>query len=96
MSLFGRPLRRPTSRSAEIARERLRIVIAQEHADQRSPDYLPLLQERILTLVNEYLPVERDRVETRLVRGSEVSTLEINVELPSAEVRTLLEKARGP
>ena len=81
MTLFGF-LRRPkTASSAETAKERLQILLAHERQDRSGPEYLPLLQKDILTAVKKYVQVANDKVQIKLQRGAEVSTLEIDIEL---------------
>ena len=58
--------------SAPVARERL----------------LAVLREEILAAIAKHVSVDHDNVVVRMDRGSNVSTLEIDVELPnSAEAR---------
>ena len=80
---------------AETAKERLQILLAHERVDTGGPDYLPLLQKEILEVVKKYLPVavDRDKVEVKLERGADVSTLEVNIELPGA---TALNRSKPP
>ena len=73
--------------SAQTAKERLQILLAHERIDRSGPDYLPLLQRDILDVIKRYVRVDRDSVDIKLERGDELSTLEINIELPGA--RTL-------
>jgi cell division topological specificity factor len=80
-SFFRRP-RQATS--AETAKERLQILLAHERTDRSSPDYLPLLQRDILDVIKRYVRIDGDRVDIKLERGDEISTLEINIELPGA------------
>lgn len=80
-SFFRRP--RPAS-SAQTAKERLQILLAHERTDRSSPDYLPLLQRDILDVIKRYVRIDGDRVDIKLERGDEISTLEINIELPGA------------
>jgi cell division topological specificity factor len=81
MSLFGF-LRRPKpASSAETAKERLQILLAHERQDRSGPEYLPLLQKDILAAVKKYVQVANDKVQIKLQRGAEVSTLEIDIEL---------------
>jgi cell division topological specificity factor len=68
--------------SAETAKERLQILLAHERQDRSGPDFLPLLQKDILELVKKYVQVASDKVEVKLQRGAEISTLEIDIELP--------------
>jgi cell division topological specificity factor len=85
MTLFGF-LRRPkTANSAETAKERLQILLAHERQDRSSPDYLPLLQKDILEAVKKYVQVAGDKVQIKLQRGAEMSTLEIDIELPGPQ-----------
>ena len=82
-SFFRRP--RPAS-SAQTAKERLQILLAHERTDRSSPDYLPLLQRDIIEVIKRYVRIDGDRVEVKLDRGDEISTLEINIELPGARM----------
>lgn len=68
--------------SAPQARERLQILLAHERAGRDSPDYLPALQRELLEVVKKYVQIDDDKVQVQLDRGAEVSTLEVNVELP--------------
>jgi cell division topological specificity factor len=78
-------LRRPRQgNSAEAAKERLQILLSHERTDRSSPEYLPMLQRDILEVIERYMRVGGDSVDIKLERGEELSTLEINVELPGA------------
>ena len=82
--MFGFFRRPRQATSAETAKERLQILLAHERTDRSSPDYLPLLQSDILEVIKRYLRVDGDRVDIKLERGDEISTLEISIELPGA------------
>jgi cell division topological specificity factor len=71
--------------SADTAKERLQILLSHERVDRSAPDFLPLLQRDILEVVKKYMRVERDDVDVKLERGPDLSTLEINIELPGAQ-----------
>lgn len=76
-------LRRPRqASSAESAKERLQILLSHERTDRSSPEYLPMLQRDILEVIQRYMRVGDDGVDIKLERGDELSTLEINIELP--------------
>jgi len=86
MNLLGFLLRRPAAASsAETAKERLQILLAHERQDRSRPDYLPLLQKDILEAVKKYVQVASDKVQIKLQRGAEISTLEIDIELPGPQ-----------
>jgi cell division topological specificity factor len=78
-------LRRPRQdNSADAAKERLQILLSHERTDRSSPEFLPMLQRDILEVIERYMRVGGDSVDIKLERGDELSTLEINVELPGA------------
>ncbi|MGH8112015.1 MAG: cell division topological specificity factor MinE [Rhodanobacteraceae bacterium] len=78
---FLRP--RPKN-TANIARERLRIIVAQERATRGGPDYLPLLRNELLEVIRKYVHVDPDAVQVNLERGSDGEVLELSVALPEA------------
>jgi cell division topological specificity factor len=69
--------------SAHQAKERLQIVMAHERASRDGPDFLPLLQQELLAVIAKYVDVDQNKVEVKLDRVKDVSTLEVNIELPS-------------
>ena len=70
--------------SAPVARERLQILLAHERSRRGQPDLLAILREEILAAIAKHVAVDQDCVVVRMDRGSTVSTLEIDVELPNA------------
>lgn len=82
---FLRP--RPKN-TANIARERLRIIVAQERATRGGPDYLPLLRNELLEVIRKYVSVDPDAVQVNLERGSDGEVLELSVTLPEAKPAT--------
>ena len=79
LNFFRRP-RNVTS--ADSAKERLQILLSHERTDRSSPEYLPMLQRDILEVIQRYMRVGDEGVDIKLKRGEELSTLEINIELP--------------
>lgn len=84
MSIFSffRSAPRP---SAVQAKERLQIVMAHERAGRTGPDYLPMLQQELLAVIAKYIDIDQNKVEVKLDRGGDCSTLELNIELPARE-----------
>ncbi len=81
MSLMN--LFKPRS-SAPVARERLQILLSHERGIVGGqPDLVSALREEILAVVARHVAVERDMVQIRMDRGEGVSTLEIEVEIPT-------------
>lgn len=75
----------PTSTpTAEVARERLQILLAHERGQVGGkPDLLVRLREEILAVVNRHVTLDPDKVVVRMDRGKHVSTLEVDIELPN-------------
>ena len=69
--------------SAPVARERLQILLAHERAAIGGQDLVAVLKEEILAVIAKHVPVERDKVQIKVDRGRDISTLEIGVEMPS-------------
>ena len=73
--------------SAPVARERLQILLAHERGIVGgNSDLVAQLREEILAVVGKHLSIERDNVQVKMNRGADLSTLEIEVELPGPEV----------
>lgn len=70
-------------KSAPVARERLQILLAHERAVRGRPDLLNILREEILQVVGKHVAVENERVQVKMNRGPDVSTLEIDIEIPN-------------
>lgn len=68
--------------TASIAKERLRIIVAQERSQLGGPDYLPLLQRELLEVIRKYVSVDNEAVKVDLVKEGEHDVLDISVALP--------------
>ncbi|HLI10368.1 MAG TPA: cell division topological specificity factor MinE [Alphaproteobacteria bacterium] len=85
MTLFGFFRRAQAPSSAQTAKERLQILLAHERQDRSGPDYLPMLQKEILEVIKKYVQVTSEKVAVKLERGADMSTLEIDIELPGPQ-----------
>ena len=68
--------------TAETAKNRLQIIIAQERSSRGAPDYLPLLRRELLEVIRKYVNVDVDAVKVDLVKEGEHDVLDISVSLP--------------
>lgn len=73
--------RKPKTTSAQIAKERLQIVISHERAARGSPDYLPRLKQDILEVIRRYHAIADEQVELRVDKDGGREILELNVTL---------------
>ena len=68
--------------TAETAKNRLQIIIAQERSTRGGPDYLPLLQRELLEVIKKYVNIDADAVRVDLVKDGDNDVLDISVALP--------------
>jgi cell division topological specificity factor len=68
--------------SAQVAKERLRIIVAQERGARGGPDYLPLLRRELLEVIRKYVNVDPEAVAINLERDQGHEVLELTVALP--------------
>jgi cell division topological specificity factor len=69
--------------SAPVARERLQILLAHERSLRGQPDLLGILREEILAVISRHVTLDPEKVVVRMDRGKNVSTLEVDIELPN-------------
>ena len=72
---------RPKKPTANIAKERLRIIVAQERSTRGGADYLPVLRRELLEVIRKYVSVDLDAVKVDLVRDGDQEVLDISVSL---------------
>jgi cell division topological specificity factor len=69
--------------SAQIAKERLRIIVQQERSARNGgPDYLPLLRRELLEVIRKYVNVDPTAVQINVERDAGQEILELSVTLP--------------
>lgn len=71
--------------TASVAKERLRIIVAQERAQRGTPDYLPTLRREILEVIRKYVNVDPEAVLINVERDGDHEVLELSVALPDKE-----------
>jgi cell division topological specificity factor len=77
LSFFNR---RPT---ASVARDRLQILLAHERTISGRSDLVAILREEILAVIAKHVAVDVDQVRVKMDRGDVVSTLEVEIEIPT-------------
>ena len=71
--------------TASIAKDRLRIIIAQERSTLGGPDYLPLLRRELLEVIRKYVNVDPDAIDIHVTHEGEGEVLELSVALPEKQ-----------
>lgn len=79
-------LRARQKNTASVAKERLRIIVAQERAQSGDrPDYLPLLRRELLEVIRKYVNIDPDAIEIHVQRDGDQEVLELSVALPDKQ-----------
>ena len=77
--------------SAPVARERLQVLLAHERASIGRTDLVAVLREEILAVIAKHVTLDPEHLRVRMERGEQMSTLEVEVDIPStARVRPAL------
>ena len=72
--------------TANIAKERLQIIVAERRRGDSEPHYLPQLKRDILEVICKYVKIDPVIVTVQLdQKGDVISILELNVTLPETE-----------
>ncbi|MEM8744581.1 MAG: cell division topological specificity factor MinE [Pseudomonadota bacterium] len=66
----------------EVARNRIRILLAHERSISGSSNLIALLRNEILLAVAKYIPVDLEQVDVNMQRGELLSTLQIDIQIP--------------
>jgi cell division topological specificity factor len=93
MAIFDFFRKRPES--AQLAKDRLQIVVARERAStgDRVQSYLPQLQRELMEVIAKYETLDLEMVSVAIDKKGDAEVLEINIVLPeerapSRSVRT--------
>ncbi len=90
ISFFRRPV------TAPVAKDRLKLLLAHERGAVGNSDVIALLREEIIAVIAKHFPVEGDAIKVRMESGDAISTLEVEVEIPTqlcASIKGEKEKA---
>lgn len=68
--------------TANVAKERLQILVAHDRAERHRPSYLPKLQREILEVIRKYVDVDMDSVSVNYEQEDSHEVLELNIVLP--------------
>jgi cell division topological specificity factor len=76
-------------KTANVARERLQIILAHERGGQNTaPDYLPQLQRELLEVISKYVAINPEDIKVQLERKDDFEVLELNIVLPEHHKRS--------
>jgi cell division topological specificity factor len=69
--------------SAPVARDRLQILLAHERTIAGGSDLVAILREEILAVIKKHVQVDQEKVLVTMERGDAVSTLAVDIEIPT-------------
>jgi cell division topological specificity factor len=69
--------------SANVAKERLQIILAHERVGggNNSPDYLPALQKELLAVISKYVKINPEDIKVQFDRQDSLEVLEVKIEM---------------
>lgn len=69
--------------SANVARERLQLIIARERSNGGpSHDFLPALQQELIQVISKYVRINPDDIKVSLEKQDNYEVLEVNIVMP--------------
>ena len=69
-------------KTAQIAKERLMVIVSHERTQHSEPDFLPMLQKEITEVIAKYVHVDEKQVSVEFEERAGRSILELNITLP--------------
>lgn len=72
--------------SSTVARERLQILLTHERKSSCSSELVALIHREVLAAIAKHVAIDPDKVEVEIQHRDKMSFLEINLEIPGAEV----------
>ena len=73
-------------KTANVAKERLQIILAHERSGRNAaePDYLPDLQRELIAVICKYVKINPADIKVNLERQDNLEVLEVKIELPES------------
>lgn len=75
--------------TANVAKERLQIIVAERRKGDNAPHYLPQLKRDLLDVISKYVKIDPEMLSVQCEKkDGDISILELNVTLPETEENT--------
>ena len=78
---------KPRQQTANTAKNRLQVIIAEQRSEHGAPDYLPRLRQELIEVIRKYVHVPEDAIKVSKEKHGEYDVLDISVELGDARER---------
>jgi len=86
-------LLRKKKKTANVAKERLQIILAAENLTKNGPDYLPELKRELLAVICKYIDIDQDKIQVNIERDDGCDILELNIPLTESQLKEQQQKA---
>ena len=73
---------RANHNSADVAKERLSILIARDRGQRGQPSFMPKLQKELLEVIKKYVDINHDDFTLSVDKEEDCEILELNIALP--------------
>lgn len=76
-------------KSAQLAKERLTLVIAHQRPDASGSqlDFLPALQKELIAVISKYVKIDADDIKVQLEKKGNYEVLEVNIVMPEGQAK---------
>ena len=68
--------------SAQLAKERLQILVAHDKSSRSQPSYLPEMQQELLKVIQKYIEIDKDSISVQFEGDDDQEVLELNIVIP--------------
>jgi cell division topological specificity factor len=85
MALLDYLLGQRKKNSANLAKDRLQILLAHERSERNAPEYLPQLRHDLLEVIAKYVIFVQNQLSLSIVEADGFEVLELNLVLPDAK-----------
>ena len=76
---------KPKQQSANTAKNRLQVIIAEQRSEHGAPDFVPRLRQEMIELIRKYVHVPDDAIKISKEKHGDYDVLDITVELPDGK-----------
>lgn len=69
-------------KTAQVAKERLQLIIAHERHGGGNANFLPDLQRELIAVISKYVQINTEDIRVSLEKQDRFEVLEVKIELP--------------
>lgn len=82
MALLDYLLGQRKKKTANLAKDRLQILLAHERSERHAPEYLPQMRDEILAVIAKYVEIDQEQLQISIDEANGFEVLELNLVLP--------------